>query len=398
MQVAGQPLYVDLFAGCGGISLGLYNAGWRGLFAIEKSGMAFRTLKHNLIEKKNHFDWPAWLPMTEHSIVDVLKNYRHELEKLQGKVDLVAGGPPCQGFSLAGLRKEDDERNKLVDSYIKFVGLVKPKMLFFENVMGFAIGFKSLSGRGNAYSEYVKKELSLLGYDTRNKIVDFSEFGIPQRRKRFILVGMLDEFAEQYFESIYRRKKAFLESKGLKEYVSLWEALSDLERKHGEVDSLEYPGFKEGVYGKTESSYQKWVRSQRDKKLPDSHRFANHRKEIIDRMKFILENCPRDRGLTEDFKSRLGLKKQCITPLGGWSNCPSLTTLPDDYIHYCEPRILTVREYARIQSFEDWYEIMDRYTTGGRRRKVEVPRYTQIGNAVPPLFAELSGTVFKAIV
>jgi DNA (cytosine-5)-methyltransferase 1 len=398
MQVDGQPLYIDLFAGCGGISLGLYNAGWRGLFAIEKSGMAFKTLRHNLIDKKNHFDWPAWLPITEHNIVDVLKNYRHELEKLQGKVDLVAGGPPCQGFSLAGLRREDDERNKLVDSYIKFVDLVKPKMLFFENVMGFTIGFKSLTGKGNAYSEYMKRELSILGYDVEDKVVNFSEFGVPQRRKRFILVGMLDEFVEQYFESIYRKKKTFLESKGLKEYVSLWEALSDLERKHGEVDSVEYSGFKEGIYGKTESPYQKWARGQRARKLPDSHRFANHRKEITDRMEFILENCPRDRELSEDFKSRFGLKKQCITPLGAWSNCPSLTTLPDDYIHYCEPRILTVREYARIQSFPDWFEFKNSYTTGSFRRKHEVPRYTQVGNAVPPLFAELAGNALGELI
>ena len=398
MGVAGQPVYVDLFAGCGGISLGLHNAGWRGLFAIEKSEMAFRTLKHNLIDNKNHFDWPAWLPVAAHDITDVLRDYRSELMKLQGQVDLLAGGPPCQGFSLAGLRRGDDERNKLVHSYVKFASLVKPRMLFFENVNGFAIGFNSLSGRRNAYSEYVKRKLAALGYDVRNEIVDFSEFGIPQRRRRFILIGMLDQCAEQYFESIYLTKKVFLESKGLKEHISLWEALSDLERRHGEMDSLECPGFKEGVYGRAESSYQKWTRSQRATKLPDSHRFANHKKKIIERMKLILEDCPRDRKLTDDFKARFGLRKQCLTPLGGWSNCPSLTTLPDDYIHYCEPRILTVREYARIQSFEDWYEITDKYTTGGSRRKVEVPRYTQVGNAVPPLFAELAGVVLRTMI
>jgi len=72
--------------------------------------------------------------------------------------------------------------------------------------------------------------------------------------------------------------------------------------------------------------------------------------------------------------------------------------LPDDYIHYSEPRILTVREYARIQSFYDWFEFKSKYTTGGNLRKKEVPRYTQVGNAVPPLFAELSGTVLKGMI
>ena len=76
---------------------------------------------------------------------------------------------------------------------------------------------------------------------------------------------------------------------------------------------------------------------------------------------------------------------------------PTLTTHPDDYIHYSEPRILTVREYARIQTFPDWYEIKKKYTTGGQMRKVEVPRYTQIGNAIPPLFAELAGLALKEI-
>ena len=98
---------IDLFAGCGGLSLGLYQAGWRGLFAIEKNEFAFETLRYNLIENKHHFKWPDWLPQTAHDINDVLKNYSKQLKDLRGKVDLVAGGPPCQGFSMAGKRVED---------------------------------------------------------------------------------------------------------------------------------------------------------------------------------------------------------------------------------------------------------------------------------------------------
>ena len=86
--------YIDIFAGCGGLSLGLHNAGWKGIFAIEKNRMAFETLKHNLIKKRDHFEWPSWLPVTEHDVNEVLKNYRNELEKLKGNIDLVAGGPP----------------------------------------------------------------------------------------------------------------------------------------------------------------------------------------------------------------------------------------------------------------------------------------------------------------
>ena len=112
---------IDLFAGCGGLSLGLYQAGWEGLFAIEKNAFAFETLKHNLINKKHHFNWPEWLPQTEHDINEILEKYPTQLKRLRGKVDLVAGGPPCQGFSMAGKRVEDDLRNQLVFSYIRFI-------------------------------------------------------------------------------------------------------------------------------------------------------------------------------------------------------------------------------------------------------------------------------------
>lgn len=93
---------IDLFSGAGGLSLGLYQAGWHGLFAIEKNAFAFETLKYNLIDNKKHFDWPEWLPLMPHDINEVLKNYSRQLKDLNGTVDLVAGGPPCQGFPWQG--------------------------------------------------------------------------------------------------------------------------------------------------------------------------------------------------------------------------------------------------------------------------------------------------------
>src|ERR1035437_3326347 len=112
--------YIDLFAGCGGLSLGLHNAGWKGLFAIEKNPDAFKTLEYNLILNKKHFIWPKWLPQQALEINYVIENFPKELKKLQRKVDLVAGGPPCQGFSMAGRRNESDQRNNLITSYINF--------------------------------------------------------------------------------------------------------------------------------------------------------------------------------------------------------------------------------------------------------------------------------------
>jgi len=398
MNPLSQPTYIDLFAGCGGISLGLYNAGWKGIFALEKSPMAFQTLKHNLIDKVSHFDWPSWLPVSEHDIVEVLRNYRSELHALSGQVDLVVGGPPCQGFSFAGQRNEKDERNKLADSYIEFVSLVRPRAILFENVRGFTVGFKNggASG-GEAYSKRVSRELQALGYRTKDDIVDFSEFGIPQARKRYLLVGFLSKSPERFFEILHQTKMSFLDAKGLSVKVTLEEALSDLERRNGEIQSIRYKTFKEGIYGSPSGPYQELMRKGGGH-LPDSHRFANHGKKTLERLGYIQANCPKGKRIEKDIRTKLGLKKKVIIPLDSGDQCPTLTTLPDDYVHYSEPRILTVRECARIQSFPDWFEFRSSYTTGSYRRKHEVPRYTQVGNAVPPLFAELAGNALGALV
>jgi DNA (cytosine-5)-methyltransferase 1 len=188
--VKNQPTYIDIFAGCGGLSLGLHNAGWKGLFAIEKSPDAFKTLKHNLIDNNNHFNWPHWLPKEEIEITLAIKNYRNEFDKLKNTVDLVAGGPPCQGFSTAGRRNEKDQRNDLIKSYIDFIKIIKPKILFFENVKGFTMEFKKNYDKGKEYSKYVETALSRAGYYVKGELVNFGDYGIPQKRTRFILVGI----------------------------------------------------------------------------------------------------------------------------------------------------------------------------------------------------------------
>lgn len=194
-----KPTVIDLFSGCGGLSLGLYKAGWQGLFAIEKSPDAFKTLKYNLIDKleKPHFKWPSWLPLQNWEINTFIELYRDRLKELQGKVDLVAGGPPCQGFSMAGRRREGDVRNQLVHSYIKFISLVKPKMIFFENVKGFTQEFKKNKEKGIAYSRLVLSALNKLGYETEAQLVNFGDYGVPQKRTRFILVGMSRDYFGQ---------------------------------------------------------------------------------------------------------------------------------------------------------------------------------------------------------
>ncbi len=393
---------IDLFAGAGGLSLGLYQAGWHGLFAIEKNAFAFETLKYNLLDNKKHFDWPEWLPNTAHDINEVLKNYSEQLKELQGKVDLVAGGPPCQGFSMAGKRVKDDVRNQLVFSYIKFIKLVQPKMILFENVKGFTYAFNKKKREGvEPYSQIVINALEGLGYAVRPHVIDFSEYGVPQRRKRFILVGIKDGFCSpDDFEKLLKENRdEFLKGKGLNNTVTLQEAISDLLRSNGEVPTPDRKGFYSGKYGTRElTNYEKLMRGDYPEthEAPNSHSFAHHTKEKVKCYKRLLAEYPQS-GKRIDGKARegWGIRQRGITILNPYAVSPTITGQPDDYLHYSEPRIMTVRECARIQSFPDWYEIKAKYTTGGKMRKIEVPRYSQVGNAIPPLFAEQAGNVLK---
>ncbi len=396
--------YIDLFAGCGGLSLGLHNAGWKGLFAIEKSKDAFETLEFNLIKNKNHFTWPKWLDQKEHDINKVIKNHRAELVKLRGKVDMVTGGPPCQGFSTAGQRKEADIRNTLIDSYINFIKLVKPKILFFENVKGFTMEFDKNKEKGQRYSDYVIAKLNKAGYNVHPELINFAEYGVPQKRCRFILVGVRKDVsrklgiqAADFFRKIADNKQKFLVSKGLQLSVSLEDAISDLLKKNGTMRISESNKFEMGKYAPPQSKYQLYIRAGASG-APDSHRYANHSAAIESRFAILLKLAPRGKDIGDEIRQKFGIKKRTVVPLDGTDQAPTLCTLPDDYIHYAEPRILTVREYARIQSFPDSYKFKGKYTTGGKQRKLEVPRYTQIGNAIPPLFGEQSGIVLKKII
>ncbi len=135
--------FIDIFAGCGGLSLGLMQAGWTGLFAIEQDVNAFQTLHDNLLLSNTayQFEWPSWLPKTPHSVTDVLGKYRNNIASLEGHVDMLVGGPPCQGFSMAGRRDPNDPRNRLVEAYLEFVNLIKPRIVLIENVRGITLDF-----------------------------------------------------------------------------------------------------------------------------------------------------------------------------------------------------------------------------------------------------------------
>ncbi|WP_426143812.1 DNA cytosine methyltransferase [Pseudomonas sp. DWP3-1-2] len=394
--------FIDLFSGCGGLSLGLMQAGWDGLFAIEKTAGAYKTLEHNLILGTRYkYQWPEWLPQINMEVSHLIDNFQTELVDLRGKVDLIAGGPPCQGFSHAGKRDPNDPRNKLAEQYIKVVEIVQPKYLLLENVRGFNTKFKNSGGQDSIpYSLVVKKRLEALGYGVSFRIIKSSEWGVPQHRPRFIMIAKRNTESDNFdpFIDLEKFRRGFLVKKGLcpDKPVSVRDAIGDLEvTGKSLVPNLDSgrSGFVEAefVQSSSPSNYLQLLQSQRDSTPPNSLRLAKHSEIVSSRFQLILDKCERGVTISDEFRTKFNIKKQAITPLDGDLPSATVTTLPDDILHYLEPRILTVRENARLQSFPDWFAFQGVYTTGGKQRKYTCPRYTQVGNAVPPILAEALG-------
>jgi DNA (cytosine-5)-methyltransferase 1 len=409
--------FVDLFAGCGGLSLGLMQAGGVGLFAVEKNASAFETLSHNLLGNRGDlpgYQWPEWLPKTPHDIQHLLRDYQPQLLAMRGTVDCVVGGPPCQGFSLTGERNVEDPRNQLFRQYLKIVELLKPRLVLLENVRGIDVPFPKTSSkqgpnrhkRVTQFSELIRKRLDAAGYSVFPALLCAGDFGVPQLRPRFFLLGVQKTACAQEcytpapFADIKARRAEYLSAIGLGKgrRVSVKSAISDLETASAQlIDCVDSHGFKQVKYVRPRTEYQRRMHGNLRKRAPSSIRLANHRPKIRERFQAILDSCRRGVQLSSEDKGRFGLAKHRTYPLDPRKPSPTLTTLPDDVLHYSEPRILTVREYARLQSFPDWYEFRGPYTTGGKRRRTQCPRYTQVGNAVPVRLAKFLGSILDEI-
>ena len=413
--------FIDLFAGCGGLSLGALRAGFTGEIAIEYQKNAFNTLRHNLIldvQKKfriksniTGFEWPSEIPQIEHDIKSFLKEHKDYLNSIKGKVDLIVGGPPCQGFSNAGKRKEADPRNQLYKSYLSFVKLVEPKIILIENVAGIASKFNKSS---QSYKDNIISKLKK-DYYVDGELLMSNIFGVPQKRKRYIIIGFKKSaFNEKInIAEVFKRIKddahgftsAYKVSKTDKPFditnTNVLQALSDIDSSRKitrpyKDENANSKVFTTYNYSKGKlSAYQELMRfSMNGAKHPDSHRIGEHKKETKFKYQKLIDITRNDPArvsfnfTSEEFKqAKWKSKKQIINVLKENRPSPTLTTCPFDYIHYKEPRILTVREYARIQSFPDWFEFKGVYALSGSD-SFKTPRYSQIGNAVPPLMAE----------
>lgn len=410
MKTPSTIRFVDVFAGCGGLSLGLLEAGCEGIFAVEKSPLAFETLRFNLVDgTRHHFNWPGWLPKQAMTCEELLGNHAAQLAKLKGSIDLIVGGPPCQGFSTAGRRDPADPRNRMTEQYLALVELLQPRFLVIENVAGFNMRFENEVGldklitnaKKSSYAEYVASRLDDLGYDVSRGLVNCADFGVPQNRLRYLMLCELKgtkSVKKALLASLIENRHNFLVAHGLPSdrHVTTGESISDLETNDKDLAPNEdsgVKGFMEAVYRPQveQSAFLKLMRWGLGKESPNSRRLAKHKGSTVEYFKRVQAICRPGFCMSKEERAMVGTKKHSTTVLNADRPSPTITTLPDDIIHYSEPRILTARENARLQSFPDWFEFQGKYTTGGKQRKQDCPRYTQVGNAVPPLLATAIG-------
>ena len=405
----------DLFSGCGGFSLGLSQAGLKGIFAIERDKMAFETFSENFLKNPtnaNRFEWPKWLAKQAWDIEQLLAIHKADLVRLRGEIDVLAGGPPCQGFSFAGRRVEDDPRNLLFEKYVEVVDALQPQALILENVPGMKVAHArrnvvtlpvpgAPAEKPKSFYDRLVERLNRVGYDVKAMLVDSSRFGVPQRRSRLIAVGVRHDLCEWVDGGLERVPLLLEEARlqqlkefNLPEAVSASEALSDLEIDGKILVDCTDPElsrrFQEMTYSAPTTTYQRLMHQGHTGPM-DSMRLARHRDDVKERFRRILAECRRGVRMDDESRKTYGLKKHRIYPMASSEPAPTVTTLPDDILHYSEPRILTVREYARLQSFPDGFAFKGKFTTGGERRTKECPRYTQVGNAVPPFLARAIG-------
>ena len=523
--------HIELFAGCGGLSLGLETAGFELLFANELSPMASETFAFNHLNidlskiettdkvlwvssqfpkdnikvrlrenpnnatglGENHFSDIAEKTLSNKqlnrsllvgSIIDInkilesgkstiLKQFKSGLG--YGSVDLVSGGPPCQSFSLAGLRDHTHHRNQLPWEFAKFIEKVKPKLALLENVSGILRPFKIDGKEYYAWYE-VAKSFAKVGYVPLCLHINAKYVGTAQNRPRFIMIG----FRNDVFDSLLRNSKNTNLMSFLKPSHEFYEKLAkgidpiygalpyyDIEKDKylfsepifsplfaqnenlvsvkDAIDDLRSANLKQSEYvDKLNSLLVNRFNLEVNKKENHDLRRNNEKVRARFRLYQVLNKLPKiqaksvlthlqtggqttiDEIVIDKLKkywllditctkkvlssekdmlellSQLYTKKQTQRALKANEPAPAALSIPDDACHYHESltmlRTLTVREMARIQSFPDWYQIKSKVTTGGQMRKFEVPQYTQIGNAVPPLLGLALGKVCKSLI
>lgn len=512
--------YIELFSGCGGLSLGLESLDFKLLMANELSPMASETYAYNFfneeIQNKSKESKALWLSsqfhrseiqkrlredprsfpksgsgfsdLTEENVFsgnlvigDIaelnkwLDKHPESLQELNSKyinqdgIDLVSGGPPCQSFSMAGLRQLSNERNSLPWEFVKFVTKVKPKFVLLENVTGILRAFKDGGNQYYAWYE-VAKSFAQAEYIPLCLHINAKYAGVAQNRPRFIFIGIRKDiykkisqrfnkyeyalfgqalsFIEKlnedidlpygelrYFDTEHESSRILFENSFLSPIIStgnlhsVEEAIDDLRSSNKSPEKSTYLKNINAILGNNKKNNTISNHEYRNNSLHVQRRFRIYQillclnsvalKETREYLKGNIKTLSNDtfnelkehdffieKGSYIKFSNKTDLmaflkehqtKKQTQKALISENPAPAALSIPDDTCHYHhdELRTLTVREMARIQSFPDSFVFRSKITTGGQLRKFEVPQYTQVGNAVPPLLGRALGQVIK---
>ena len=348
---------LDLFCGCGGISEGFRLAGFKIVGGIDFNEYATITFKHNFKKSKVHN-------------VDIAKFPDEQIDEEYSDVDVIVGGPPCQGFSSANRwqKETEDPRNKLFFEYIRFVQRIHPKVIMIENVRG-------LLSRDNGYAiKRIQEILGAVEYNISYQVLDASDYGVPQNRKRAIIVGVRKDFKDVTFDfnTVVKQEKTTVE-----------DAIGELYQFEKSPD-----GAKE-LKEPANSKLREYLRNEDNIVL--DHDIVYPAEKVQKRISFVPQG-----GNWKDVPPELWPNNRQNRHSSAYKRLdPSTQSCTIDtgnahsnYFHPLYNRIPTIRESARLQSFPDSFEFQ-----GPRGSK-----YRQIGNAVPPLLAKaVSYTIIKIL-
>jgi len=409
MKTETNPIVIDLFSGAGGFSLGFRMAGFKEECALEIDKWASDTLK---------FNSPGL-----NVIQDDIRKFQtsEEIKKIcPFQPDVIVGGPPCQGFSIAGPAQKDpkDPRNSLFIDYARWVEVLNPKVFVMENVKGL---LSRNNANGEKVIEIIKKSFVSLGYSVEVWILNAAEYGVPQIRERIFVVGnrlgvekigdppkthVLTNGTKNNRNNGHEPQLSLFEIKELSKAVTVWDAISDLP----ELDAGE--GEEEQDYSKEpQTPYQTLIRGTQE--ILYNHVAMGHSTRLVERFKHVgwgessadvpEEHRARERNGNGKISGKLyDQNNRRLNP-----HRPSHTIAASFYANFIHPfqhRNLTAREGARIQSFPDWYRFMGKKTVvshrllqrEGRFEETHLCQYNQIGNAVPPLLAKtIAGHIRK---
>lgn len=385
--------FIDLFAGCGGLSEGFYIEGFKALAHVEIDHVACKTLKTRMV----HYGYQnANEAVLEEDItsLDIIKKIEKTVDG--NEVDVIIGGPPCQSFSSLGRAKDDkgmkdDPRNYLFESYVKILNHFLPKFFVFENVTGLL----TATLNGKHIVNRIKDELGK-HYKVKLEVLNSANYGVPQIRKRVIIIGVredipldIDAVYSSVVKTHYDPEMSKEDRCGLKKYVTVRDAIEELPKL--------FPGQGTKAVSFKSKRNNEFLRKivKRNSCILLDHVARNHNDRDIERYRVMSKEHWTFQELLQN-RPDLNHEKQRVfgnSYTVQWWDLPSKTIIAhlykdgNQFIHpdYTQGRTFTVREAARIQSFPD-----DFVFEGAR-----TDQFKQIGNAVPPLLANAIAKALK---